>query len=268
MDVSPYAAQRDVRPVGFKNVPTAQNSAYLPFSALAIGWHENILQDSKIMKIAFIGYGNMAASLASRWVAKHDIFVGGRDTKKAQNLASRLGHGTRFGSEAAAAAFGEVVVLATPHDAVFEAIDAAGGPKAFAGKTLLDINNPVADAAGGDFLVKTFEAKSLSEAIAAHLPAAQVVKAFNMCQAKVWQMDPPVFDGRRLVALYCGDDAAAKRRIATLITDIGCEAADVGELKYARLLEPAAAIVIKFLFAGRDPHTVLNLIQPEAKPIG
>ena len=92
MDVSPYAAQRDVRPVGFKNVTTAQNIAYLPFSALAIGWHENILQDSKIMKIAFIGYGNMAASLASRWVAKHDIFVGGRDTKKAQNLASRLGH--------------------------------------------------------------------------------------------------------------------------------------------------------------------------------
>ena len=219
------------------------------------------------MKIAFIGYGNMAASLASRWVAKHDIFVGGRDTRKAQNLAGKLGDGTQYGSETAAAAFGEVVVPATPHEAVFDAIDAAGGPEAFTGKTLLDINNPVPDYARGDFLVKTFDGKSLSEAIAAYVPAARVVKAFNMCQAKVWQMDPPVFDGRRLVALYCGDDADAKRRIATLITDIGCEAADVGDLKYARLLEPAAAIVIKFLFSGRDPHTVLNLIQPEAKPI-
>lgn len=45
----------------------------------------------------------------------------------------------------------------------------------------------------------------------------------------------------------------AKRQVATLIEDIGCEPVDLGELKYARLLEPAAAIVIKFLFAGRDP---------------
>ena len=79
------------------------------------------------MKIAFIGYGNMAISLASRWVAKHDIFVSGRDTKKAQNLAGTLGNDTHFGSGTAAAAFGEVVVLATPHEAVFDAIDAAGG---------------------------------------------------------------------------------------------------------------------------------------------
>jgi 8-hydroxy-5-deazaflavin:NADPH oxidoreductase len=80
-------------------------------------------------------------------------------------------------------------------------------------------------------------------------------------------MDPPVFDGRRLVVLYCGDDADAKRQVATLIEDVGAEAVDLGELKYARLLEPAAAIVIKFLLAGRDPHTVLNLIQPEVKPV-
>lgn len=47
----------------------------------------------------------------------------------------------------------------------------------------------------------------------------------------------------------------------------GCDPVDIGELKYARLPEPAAAIVIKLLLSGRDPHTVLNLIQPEAKPI-
>lgn len=68
-------------------------------------------------------------------------------------------------------------------------------------------------------------------------------------------------------ALYCGDDAEAKRQAATLISDIGCDPVDIGELKYARLMEPAAAIVIKLLLSGRDPHTVLNLIQPEAKLI-
>jgi hypothetical protein len=34
-----------------------------------------------------------------------------------------------------------------------------------------------------------------------------------------------------------------------------------------RILESAAVIVIKLLFSDRDLHTVLNLIQPEVKPI-
>lgn len=219
------------------------------------------------MKIGFIGYGNMAEALGSRWVGKHDLFIGGRDPAKAQSLAERLGHGTQSGPEMQAAAFGEIVVLATRSEHTLDAMNAAGGADALAGKVLLDINNPVIDAPGGNYLVHTFEGKSLSEAMASHAPQAHVVKAFNMCQAEVWKMDLPTFDGRRLVTLYCGDDAAAKRKIATLIEDVGCEAVDLGELKYARLLEPAAAIVIKLLFTGHDLHTVLNLIQPESKPI-
>lgn len=219
------------------------------------------------MKIGFIGYGNMAHALASQWVGRHDVFIGGRTASKARALADTLGHGTDSGSAADAAAFGEVVVLATSSDGAVDAMQAAGGPGAFAGKVLLDINNPVTDAPGGNFLVRTFDGKSLSETIAANAPEARVVKAFNMCQAQVWQLESPVFDGRRLVTLFCGDDAEAKNRVATLISDIGCEPVDLGELKYARLLEPAAAIVIKFLFAGWDPRTVLNLIQPETKPV-
>lgn len=219
------------------------------------------------MRIGFIGYGTMAQALGGRWADKHEVFIGGRDARKAHALAGKLGHGTQSGSEAEATAFGEVVVLATRSEAVFDAMGAAGGPRAFTDKVLLDINNPIVDAPGGDFLVRTFDGKSLAEAIAANAPNARVVKAFNMCQAAVWTMDHPIIDGRRLVTLYCGDDVSAKSQLATLIDDIGCEPVDVGELRYARLLESAAAIVIKFLFAGRDPHTVLNLIQPESKPI-
>ena len=153
-----------------------------------------------------------AGVIGSRWAGEHDLLIGGRDASKARALAEKFGRGTKSGSEADAAAFGEVVVLATPHEAVFDAMNAAGGPKAFAGKVVLDINNPVADASHGDFLVKTFDGQSLAEAIAARLPAAHVVKAFNMCSARVWQMDAPVFDGRRLVTVYCGDDVGASDR--------------------------------------------------------
>ena len=218
------------------------------------------------MKISFIGYGSMAESLSSRWVGKHELFIGGRDPHKAQVLADKLAQGTKAGSEVEAVDFGEVIVLATPHEAVFEAMNAAGGANAFANKLLLDINNPV-DFSNGNYLTKAYDGQSLSEAIAAYALQAKVVKAFNMCQAKVWQMEPPLFDNRRLVTLYCGDDATAKRQVASLIEDVGSEPVDLGELKYARLLEPAAAIVIKLLFSGRDPYTVLNLIQPEVKPI-
>lgn len=218
------------------------------------------------MKISFIGYGHMAETLGSRWAGHHELFVGGRDTSKASALAGKFGHDTKSGSEVDAAAFGEMIVMATTHEAVFDAMTAAGGPDAFAGKILLDINNPV-DVVHGDFLPKQYNGASLAEAIAAQAPAARVVKAFNMCNASVWTMEPPMFDGRKLVTLYCGDDADAKYQLAGLIEEIGCEPVDLGELKYARLLESAAAIVIKFLVSGRAPLTVLNLIQPESKPI-
>ena len=80
-------------------------------------------------------------------------------------------------------------------------------------------------------------------------------------------MDPPEFDGRKLTALYCGDDSAAKSKVVELIECIGCESVDIGDLRFSRLLEASACIVIKFLFSGRDMRTVLNLIQPEMKPI-
>ncbi len=217
-----------------------------------------------MMKIGFIGYGNMAEALASKWVGKHSLFIGGRNSKKAEKLASQLGSDVKFGTEKEAAAFGEIVVLATTHEAVFDAIDAAGGSEALAEKVLLDINNPVDIS---DFLTKSYDGVSLAEAIAKAAPKSYVVKAFNMCQANVWKMQPPIFDDRRLVVIYCGDNDEAKAKIAVLIEDVGCEPQDIGDLKYSRMLEPAAALVIKFLFSGRDPLTVLNLIQPEVKAI-
>lgn len=126
------------------------------------------------MKIALIGYGNMAEALGSGWVRKHELYVGGRNANKALALAEKLGGDTRHGSEAGAAAFGDVIVLATQHEAVFNAMAAAGGPDTLAGKILLDINNPV-NIFDGDFLPKTFDGKSLAEAIAAYAPAARVV---------------------------------------------------------------------------------------------
>lgn len=224
------------------------------------------------MKIGFIGYGNMAKALSQRWSAEHELFIGGRNAESAAELASKI-NASGSGSIAEAVGFGDVIVLATPANAVEDAIQSGGGATAFSGKVVIDINNPVSvpggphDNAGEHYLPIAFDEGSLAEHIAALIPGAEVVKAFNMCQASVWEMDPPEFDGRKLVTLYCGDQAGAKSKVAELIECLGCDPVDVGELKYSRLLEASACIVIKFLFSGRDMRTVLNLIQPEVKPI-
>ncbi|MEM8996496.1 MAG: NAD(P)-binding domain-containing protein [Acidobacteriota bacterium] len=224
------------------------------------------------MKVAFIGYGSMARALAKRWAPAHEVFIGGRRPERAGALADDI-RAAGSGTTAEAAQFGDIIVLATPAGAVGEAIEDGGGAGAFAGKVVIDINNPVSvpagphDSGGDHYLPRHFDEGSLAQHIAALVPDAHVVKAFNMCQASVWEMDPPEFDGRRLTALYCGDDDDAKAKVAELIEALGCEPVDAGELKYARLLEACASLVIKFLFSGRDLKTVLNLIQPEVKPI-
>ncbi|NBD28781.1 MAG: NAD(P)-binding domain-containing protein [Alphaproteobacteria bacterium] len=213
------------------------------------------------MKIGFIGYGSMTRALAGHWARTHDVMVSGRDVDKAAETAGALG--VRSGSVAEAAAFAEVVVLATHHAAVFDAIALAGGAEAFAGKTVIDITNPVSTET---FTTTRPDGRSLTQAIADALPGASVGKAFNMAQARVWDDLDKTFDGRQIVALYTAD-ADADATIADLIAEVGAAPVRLGDNAHAYQLEAAAAIVIRFLFAGGDAHTILNLIRPEAKPI-
>ena len=70
---------------------------------------------------------------------------------------------------------GDIVVLAVPHPAV-EAIVAAYGDQ-LAGKIVVDITNPL-DFATFDSLVVPADSSKAAE-IAAQLPSATVLKAFN-----------------------------------------------------------------------------------------
>ena len=88
-----------------------------------------------------------------------------------------------------------------------------------------------------------------------------------MAQVAVWESPDMTFDGRRMVTLFTADTERASEAVATLIRDVGSEALRLGSNAHAYQLEAAAAIVITFLFAGRDPQTILNVIQPEVKPV-
>lgn len=213
------------------------------------------------MKIGFIGAGGMAKALAGKWQSKHEIMLSGRDPEKTALAASVVG--ATHGTAAEAAAFGDVVVLATRWEDVFDAIKNAGGPDAFNGKIVVDINNPVSIET---FVTTRADGRSLTEAIAEVLPGAKVAKAFNMAQVAVWEADQMTYDGRQMVTLYTCDNEVAQV-VEGLIADVGAEPLRLGGNEHAYQLEAAAAIVIKFLFAGRDPKTIFNFIQPEVKPV-
>ena len=213
------------------------------------------------MKIGIIGYGGMAKALAGKWSSKHAVMLSGRNLANAAAAASTVGAAS--GSAQDAAAFGDVVVLATRHEDVLAAIESAGGAQAFAGKVVIDINNPISIET---FVTTREDGRSLTEAIAQALPGADVGKAFNMAQVKVWSDPDMTYDGRRMVTLYTADEAADET-IAELIADVGAEPLRLGGNQHAYQLEAAAAMVIKFLFAGSDPQTIFNFIRPETKPV-
>lgn len=213
------------------------------------------------MKIGFVGAGGMAKALAGKWALKHDVMLSGRTAEKTSEAAQAVG--AAAGAADQAVAFADVVVLATRWEDVFTAIEDAGGPAAFNGKIVIDINNPVDIET---FVTTRDDGRSLTEAIAEALPGAHVGKAFNMAQVAVWADPDMTYDGRQMVTLYTADDGA-DAAIAELIADVGAEPLRLGGNAHAYQLEAAAAMVIKFLFAGGDPHTIFNFIRPETKPI-
>ncbi len=213
------------------------------------------------MKIAFLGYGSMADALASKWAGKHDLFFGGRNPGKAGVLAEK--YGAASGTASDAAAFGEVIVLATHNTAVFDIIEQAGGPSAFNGKVVIDINNPISVET---FLTTRTDGRSLTEALAEALPAANLSKAFNMSQARVWSREHMTWDGRPLVVPFTASTGAAEAT-RQLVADSGAQPLLLGDNAHAYQLEAMAAVVIKQLLNGADAMTVINLINPADKPI-
>jgi predicted dinucleotide-binding enzyme len=210
------------------------------------------------MKIGVLGAGMMTEALAGAWVrAGHDVLIGGRTPQKSAELAKRIG--ARAGTLREAAGFGEVILLAVRREGLAETLEQAGAPEGtLTGKTVIDCGNAVNVI---DFSLVTWEGKSLAEQAQHLAPGSHVVKAFNQAHASVWQMTPPSFDGRPLPVPYAGDDEG-KEIARKLITDLGAEPLDAGDLSQARHLEAMAIVIIRLLFNGYDPHSAFAFVSP------
>jgi predicted dinucleotide-binding enzyme len=174
------------------------------------------------MKIGIIGKGNVGTAIAKG--------------------LSRAGHEIKFGHRgpnepvAEAAKWGEVIILAVPHDAAADVAKAVGS--AADGKTVIDVSNAVT----GNMELALGFTTSAAEEIQKMLPKAHVVKAFNTVFAQ--NQSAGKIGDEQLTLFVAGDDAKAKQTVMRLGADIGFEPVDGGPLKAARYLEPMGMFMI------------------------
>ncbi len=185
------------------------------------------------MKIAIIGAGNVGTALATSLVrAGHEVIITSRDPEQAAEAAASSGARV-VGTNAEAAAQGDVVIPAVGFDDL-EGI-AADIAEPAAGKPVVDVTNRISFGAAGPDIDTT---SSNAEAVAELLPDSPVVKAFNTLFA-THQVDP-MADGLQLDGYVAGDDPSAKAKVLELVRAVGLRPIDVGPLVRARQLEGLA----------------------------
>ncbi len=215
------------------------------------------------MKIAIIGSGRVGAALAAGWAkAGHTLSFGSRDpgAAKLQALLEEIGGDVVATGYAEAVADADVVVLAVPWSAAEATAQQLG---ALAGKIVIDCTNPLKPNFAGLEIQPgsdTDQHGSAAEQIAAWLPAAKVVKAFNTTGSA--NMRDPHYPSGPISMFLCGDDADAKASVARLARDLGFEPIDSGELTMARYLEPLALLWISLAFKqGLGPDFAITLVH-------
>ncbi len=126
---------------------------------------------------------------------------------------------------------GDVVVLAVPYPAVADVLDAHR--EHLVGKVVVDITNPL-DFETFDSLTVPADSSAAAE-IAAQLPDARVVKAFNTTFAGT--LAAGTVGPLPTTVLVAGDDDGAKAAVAGIVEAGGLRAVDAGSLRRARELE-------------------------------
>ncbi|WP_350347553.1 NADPH-dependent F420 reductase [Agromyces sp. G08B096] len=162
--------------------------------------------------VSIIGTGNMGTAIGGI------VTAGGNDVEF-------------IGRDHAQPLTGDIVVLAVPHPAVAEIVEARRDE--LAGKIVVDITNPL-DFATFDSLVVPADS-SFAAGLAAQLPDSKIVKAFNTNFAAT--LAQKTVGGLPTTVLIAGDDADAKQALADLVTTGGVQAVDAGPLARARELE-------------------------------
>ena len=209
------------------------------------------------MRVGIIGAGHIGGNIASFLAgAGHDVTVSfSRDLGSLEKLAGGIGARVSPGSPAEAAASAEVVVVSVPWPVIDEAL-AQAGP--LAGKVVIDTTNQFG--AGAELIPAGHTAAQFNQA---RMPGARYTKSFNTLTAAFQRHAAARSDGNRVVQWLCGDDSQAKAIVASLITDAGFLAVDLGGTADATVMEAPrrAGAVYGEEYRGLDARAVVEAVR-------
>jgi predicted dinucleotide-binding enzyme len=201
------------------------------------------------MNISVIGTGSVGQALASRLVGLgHSVYMGTRNVQDSLNKTQpdnwgnpAIGTWTEQYPSVELLPFKEAVekgtdllVFAMNGQAALQCLDAVG-EAALAGKTMLDISNPLDFSQGFPPSLFVSNTESLGEQIQAKYPSLKVVKSLNTMSNPI-MINPTLLEGDHTV-FVSGNDQDAKTQVTSLLKSFGWEdrnIIDLGDITTAR----------------------------------
>lgn len=207
------------------------------------------------MRIAIIGTGNVGGALARGLAGKgHDLILGARDPAGATALSAETG--AQIAPPAEASKSADIVILALPWAAAEAAVRDLGD---LAGQTVVDCMNPIGRTAAGMGLT-VGHTTSGGEIVQGWLPGAHVVKTLNQVGAEI--MADTARLPHRPVMFMAGNDTDAKAKVGQMLSDLGFEALDAGDITKARLLEPLGMVWInQAIMRGKGRNWAFSTVE-------
>jgi 8-hydroxy-5-deazaflavin:NADPH oxidoreductase len=209
-------------------------------------------QKTETMKIAIIGTGNVGSALAQRLVlAGHQVSFGVRDASSTKSQKASAIAGTTILSIEDASASAEVIIIATPPEAVLALASQLGDVKH---KILIDTTNSVR--------TRPEPYATAYHALKEITKSGKIVKCFNSTGFE--NMANPIYPAFGGIDMFCaGDDKEAKALVQNLAKQIGfAECWDFGGDDKVELLEKFALSWINLaIMQGHGRNLAFKVIK-------
>ncbi|MDP4199145.1 MAG: NAD(P)-binding domain-containing protein [Bacteroidota bacterium] len=215
------------------------------------------------MKIGVLGTGIVGQTIGSKLIELgHEVLLGSRSAsnEKAAKWSSMSGPMASHGTFAEAATHGELLFNCTNGIRALDALRMAG-PKALAGKILIDVSNPLDFSSGFPPTLSVCNTESLGEQIQREFPETKVVKALNTVNCML-MVNPSLVPGEHDI-FVSGNDAEAKSRVRDILTDwFGWRIViDLGDITSARAVEQVLPIWVRLMALYKSPQFNFHIVR-------
>lgn len=215
-------------------------------------------------KVAVLGTGMVGNTIASKMIELgHEVTMGSRaaSNEKAAAWAKARGSRASVGTFSDAARSSEIIFLCAKGDAIPEVLKLAG-PDNLAGKTVIDISNPLDFSKGmpPSLIAQFANTNSLGEEVQKMLPKAHVVKTLNIVSCEV--MVNPKKTGGDPTMFVAGNNAGAKDEVKTILQNFGWkDIIDLGDITAARGLEMLLPVWLRTWGATQNGNFGFKIVR-------